>query len=330
MSLPNPPEVNSPMGAYLRKLVYELRSYLLQPGPGYNISRSSSGTSLVIPRAGASLKNLHPFKLYQFPKGLRVHANADDWQRFMVRSGNFYDQVVNGTDKFEYPARSTDDEVYTTNLVPPEDDSQWAANWWEVVVPADAGDYYFWISLVAAPSGTPEVLFGDSVANAIYLEDGTAAAGDEVWADFPFPDPYHFPIGRLTWLEGPARWEIHQYLRDHINGRDPCRIGTFGFVGLDSGSVAQLPMRFAGIYGASFEYFIGDVVLQDSGDFRSQYILCPPFGSATTREDGAISGVSPATNNPDPWLMLSKSPLPAQGVYATGAYDGTKDYLRRA
>lgn len=335
MNLPNPPEGQTPVRSWLRKLTGWARANEIREGIGYTLNRSTSGVSLNIqPNGGNPVARLFPFKIYQFPRGLRVFLNANDDQRFMVRAGNVYDgavyQSVLGTDRYEYPGVSTDAPVYLTNLVPPNNANAWDTNWNEVIIPKDGNTYFFWISLVAAPSGGPEVLFGLDVASAVYMKDGTAASGDEVWSDFPVIDPYHIPIGNVTWIAGPPeRWEIHQFIRQDINGRDPCNLGTAGFVGLDSNSIGQLPPRFVGFYDAGASYWIGDVVLVDDGDFRSQYILCPPFASTYTREAGPLIGVPPDATG-DPWLLLSKSPLPGEGVYATGAYDGSKDYQRRA
>lgn len=52
MIWPNPPEGNTPVKSFLRKLVNALRPLELQPGIGYKINRTPTGTSLSIQTFG--------------------------------------------------------------------------------------------------------------------------------------------------------------------------------------------------------------------------------------------------------------------------------------
>ena len=59
MILPNPPDGQTPVRSFLRKLVGWCRAHQLREGVGYKLNRSSSGTSLSIQQAGGGSIGWH-------------------------------------------------------------------------------------------------------------------------------------------------------------------------------------------------------------------------------------------------------------------------------
>ena len=281
---------------------------------------------------------MFPFRIYQFPSYLRKFQNDNDWQRFKVRSGGSPysaspDVSIVGTDAEPYPYQDT----FLTTEVSPSDNTQIGDDWHEIVVPADGTVYYFWISTVTRTGGSPwTLMFGADPASATSMGDGTTGIDDK-WTQFPLNDPYHYMVGSVA-ISPTATANGHT----SIGGNVPvvnqalgenlyCVRSSFsGATGLYESGYYQV--QYCGDYDATEPYFFQNQVTKDAAGpgaatiIRTLYSYTPPSGTAFLPFAGPIIGIDPATNNPDPWRIVSRSLL--QGDWATGAYDASKYYLR--
>lgn len=280
---------------------------------------------------------LGPFSIYNLPRYYRKFYNDDDWRRLKVRGGGIISQddtdsitlyatSVGGTDTVHYIIDEYDSssEAFLKDQTPPPDNTQIGANWNEIVVPDDSDFYYFWVSLTQ-PSGEtfwPQLFFGKETATATAMYSGNTVSVN--WPNFPNEDPYNFIIGSAQ-CSGRVL-TFSQWRRDHI------RISGALFSYASGGghpTLNRIPMRFAGEYSASAYYYYGDVVTKDADDVRTQYCYYPPNSTtAYPIYDGPITNIDPASNTPDPWCIISVSPL--NGSWVTGAYDASKAYFRQS
>lgn len=301
-----------------------------------------------------------PFKIYNYPSGLRRYQNDDDWRRVKVRMGHLFPPGnglirVYGTD-FEYDEFTNDrtsitQDTYfnyptftnaTAGQYPPDTSASiWVptpagtdpGRWNEIVVPDDGSRIYIWVCMcwdLNYPGDTlagnyPFIAYGPypetpPTVPATSLEYGTAF--DDVWQTFPSNDPYHYMIGYVWVSEGQL--EIRQCVFDNI---------TIPFGGYTSyteytDDVDADLVTYCGEYSDSTYYFRGQSVSVTDSEWRSIYLMRPNPSGDYVYQRGPIVNIDPTTNTPDPWFLLSRSPI--VGTFTTGAYDAAKYYLRHS
>lgn len=302
--------------------------------------------------------DMHPFKIYQFPSWLRQFQPPDAWKRVMVRSGGV--DIGNGT----YPAAGilnqtpvpygcdlfsaglaynnlsqllfggVDTEQFLNNgQTPPKDGTafQSLGGLGEIIIPDDGNKCAIWISMCGLAQGTdvyPVILYGESPTSCTSLWDGTVGA--DPWPGFPDNDPYHFLIGYAWTNRGygiPSYNKgitIQQVLFTNVqtNISGSTSAGGQGTVGV----------RFKGEYSAVTYYWAGDEVTKTGTDFTQKYLLFPKdpgHGGSHWFGTGPVLNLDPATNSPDPWLLVGNFPNVTTEIWATGAYDSSKFYLRK-
>lgn len=294
-----------------------------------------------IQNRGSSINGLHPFEIYQYPSSLRVITSPDDWMKVKIRYGEVAQDGLSGvygTDGNETGIQFfgyQEYEVYTspyTQEIAKDATTSINDNWHEFTLTNDAAIYYFWVScsFVLNPLVLPEVFVGiDSGTppnlTATSMYDGSTVT--DLWPSFPVNDPYHFLIGTAT-INSDGNVIIRNSLNQDID------------LPVYQNDIAQHPylplwktdFRFKGDYDDGVYYFIGDTVTQISPDSNSnnwlyQWVYYPPEDTAYTIQSGPIIGIDPQSNNPDPWKLLSKSPIDAS--YQTGAFVSSDYYLRK-
>lgn len=305
-----------------------------------------------------ALGQFHPFKIYQFPSFMRHFHPDDEWRRCKVRFGGI---LINPhynpstlawggggnipwgcDDAGVYPLMSGQpagsslndmcptDEIFTNpNEVPPDDNTAISPGWHEIVVPDDGKKYFVWISLCSAAIsglGPGSVCYGTSPTGCTEMYSGTTVNDPWPTWDYPNPpieDPYHYWIGTVWVQNGELR--IFQNRFDNIYA--PLRPKQT-LVGYGPG----VPIRIRGEYNASLTYWIGDQVCVTGTDFTQVYVLYPKNAGDGGLYDpslGPVLGVDPATNHPEPWLMVANFPNVITENWATGPFDGSKSFLAK-
>lgn len=302
------------------------------------------------------LSGMHPFKIYQFPRHLRLHQNDDDWRRVKVRYGFVNYESPQHTSGFHYALGSdfvgenfTDydncaDDTFGIAFgeqVLPTDNSQISPGlfgqgpfgWNEITVPDDGDLYDIWFSFFSSTGPEQFALlfasYGSSWTDAIDMSTGDTVATPNYFGE---TDNYNIKVGTVTVQDGRLR--IKQEL--------------FGNVFNWPNPLSNQRMRFRGAYNGSAYYFTGDVVTyeettqSDGGlggpnhyGFLYQFVYSPVLSGSYDPQilKAAMTGVAPITNTPDPWVMLSRSPIGFtsghKADWIQGAYDASsKWYLR--
>lgn len=295
---------------------------------------------------GQTALGLHPFQLYNYPKPLRTISHDDDWRRVKVHNG----LVIIGTSSF-YPKGSDgagsakqgfasygDYEGYTfpyTLQQNSESGTDFNENWNEFIVPDDGSVYYFWLSRCFGnnPTVDPEIFVAKDEGTTPLIDATSMYDGNpvfDIWPSFPANDPYHFLIAAAYVdngeFSGTPQLVIRQYQKDDI------QLLVYG-----SNSQTYLPdwtvtPRYMGDWDTALYYFIGDIVNQTltvSGkSWLYQWMFYPPEATAYPIAEGPIQSIDPSdpANTPDPWRLISKSPIDAE--YQTGAFVPADYYLR--
>jgi len=289
-----------------------------------------------------SLSNLHPFKLYNLPSQLRIFTNDDDWRRLKVRFGFLGSSGADNGSNFSIPAGcdlfpAAEDvlnidptqEVYLTTEIPPPNSASFVdPSWHEFVVPDDGEKYYFWatVSLFQFDSETfpTGILVGKDNTDCYSMQSGTDHL-DDLWPTFPQNDPYHFLIGTAQTNNGQLI--LSQFQFDTIDYNRGARN-----TGQTSGNTS---MAFRYEYSSIKYYFAGDMVTVTDTDNNvlKTYIMFPAnigdSGPPYSPEFGPIIDIEPGgSNSPDPWVLLSQSPIDESVEFAAAAFDASKKYLR--
>lgn len=301
------------------------------------------------------LSGMYPFKIYQFPKSLRRCKNNDDWRRVKIRAGivrtdyphpsvgqSFQDWTAWGSDGTNFSGLGLEnpfDDIYNLSFqIPPSDSTAISSTWNEALIPNDGATYDIWFSFIDG-TNDPSLIwpyglfFGTGTPGLPY--DGATSLYTGSTAITPVSyigatDLYNIKIGSCIVSTGggvPSRLYIYQEVFAHpLYCRDPFKY--------------TVP-RFVGPYDSGQEYFVGDLVTLDDTTvsnlgFRYQFVYSPPSSASAYYPStlmGSMSGISPLTHTPDPWFMLSKSPIQTSGsapAWTTGAYDASKYYYRSA
>lgn len=93
-------------------------------------------------------------------------------------------------------------------------------------------------------------------------------------------------------------------------------------------------MSFRDEYSAIKYYFCGDVVTvtdTPNGVVKTFIMFPKNIGDGGTYgpEYGPIVNITPGgANTPDPWVLLSQSPINESVEFTAAAFDNTKGYLR--
>ncbi len=269
-------------------------------------------------RRTQSPTGMFPFRIYQFPAYLRKFQNADDWQRFKVRSAvsPFYGlpQIgINGTDREPYPYQNT----FLTTELAPSDATQISDDWHEIVVPNDGQVYYFWISTVTQTGGSPwTLMFGADPASATSMGDGTTGIDDK-WVNAFANDPYHYLIGSVSIspveLVPPAA-PGNTTIGANVPIIDQRRGDNFSLPissNNDFDDLKHFGTQYCGTYDAGGYYWFGNEVTLSRSvgptNLLELYSYTPGAGTAYPTTGGPIIGLSPDTNTPDPWRLISRS-----------------------
>lgn len=303
-----------------------------------------------------------PFKIYNYPSGLRKYQNNDDWRRVKVRMG--WIQADDGTlipvDGCDYNglplteissegfnASATTDTYFNYPVfgdawqgqLPPDDSSDIYINssisrWNEILIPDDGTVISIWVCASYDINGsddltvtsTPFVAFGEITDSTPFPD--VAATSLATGVDFTdvFPnseyssdDPYHYMIGK-AWVENGSL-NISQLQYDVIQAPLSAPIYT------STTARSAQTQRFCGEYDSSTYYYNGDSVCVTDSEWRATYILRPTT-DAYSYMSGPVLNIDPSTNTPNPWFLLSRSPI--VGTFTTGAYDAAKYYLRHS
>lgn len=280
-----------------------------------------------------STAGFHPLKIYTFPAYLRNVQSADDWRRVKVRGagGNSTLGTINrpfGSDQAALPDQEAFLQPNCQQVVQP-DGTIWNGDvdtWNEILIPDDGDVYYIWMSFCVGTSltvsTTPILCAGNDSAACYQVYDGTTEV--DPWPNFPLPDPYHYVIGACKALDGVL--SICQIMYEYPS------LPRFGEDYLTTSGVTTGFTRYRGDYNASAYYFWGDSITQTTPDANGNNWLYQwvyfndPVTTSFPFADGPIINIDPQSNNPDPWKLISKSPIDAS--YITGAYNAAKYYLR--
>lgn len=303
-----------------------------------------------VPTNQQSLSNLHPFKLYQFPTWMRRFHPTDEHRRLKVRFGGISFRGTGGDYGMEIPKGCDYDGAYpdpsstfwgpdaesyiSSTEIPPNDSTAISSSWHEIIVPDDGTEITIWISLCGAAQGTAPtgdqeasfIFYGTSATGCTSLWDGNV--GNDVWPAFGYDDPYHFVIGK-AWYNTTDTYQaiglnysqgLFENIRTNVIGKEATH------------NYGCCISRFRGEYDASQYYWTGDEVLKTGTDFTQRYALFPKgVGDAGVYWYGAgpVHGVDPASNSPEPWLLVGNFPNVTTEIWATGAYDSSKYYMRK-
>jgi hypothetical protein len=323
------------------------------------INNSVGSVARNIARTGNvySAGDMHPFRIYRFPRQYRSFLNNNDYLRYKVRGGRSlqggyqalfgttlgtdgcdvpsfgsmyssdYDNLIYQPDQISYPIPLAQGGFQTV----PTDGSlvinsgAGAQTSWSEALTIDGTDNFFWISLCAWKfsislfASGPIVCYGTSNVGATELFTGQTFT--DPWPLFPLNDPYHKLIGVVHNFSGKSM--VNQIIKSDVSFPNQSTLTTIGL------NINAVPERFCGEYNAGAWYWYGDKVTRTttvSGKtVVSVYVYYDIFTTYTI-VNGPITGIDPDTNSPNPWTLLSKSFVDA--TYEIASYDASKAYLR--
>jgi hypothetical protein len=354
MNWPTPLDGDTALHRWLNRLLVAAKASQPLTTADVKVGRGPEGAQLKVnfPPTPNPPAAFHPFKIYQFPARLRKFHNADDARRIKVRGGMVNYLTALGTDyvfsgNLDADPYNPNDFGIGTSQVLPTDASAVvpgvggydALGWNEFIVPDDGNNYEVWFTWVdseAEPAtgnqhgimvGTYDLDAG-SYANAVSLATGSVVATTCYQG---FTDPLNIRIGVVAIESGKLRI-LQELVAPPLlwTHRPP-------YADVAAGNLPVIQFE-RGAYDASANYFCGDAVTVSDSGWLYHFIYNPPLLGGTAGSTsayhpfnlrGALVGVDPLTNNPDPWVMLSKSPTNAD-YHTDVTYQFAKSYLRTA